>query len=223
MTDQLTWERVDTYFSELLVQSDPVLEMVLERAARAGMPAINVSPNQGKLLHLIARIRGARRILEVGTLAGYSTIWLARALPTGGQLISLEHEPLHAEVARQNIKAAELDDLVEIIEDNALSALDRLVAENTEPFDFIFLDADKENNAAYLERALALSRPGTVIVGDNVVRKGRVVEEGNVDADVLGTRRFIERLAGTAVLDSTAIQTVGSKGWDGFSISVVSE
>ncbi|NYT36725.1 O-methyltransferase [Allopusillimonas soli] len=223
MSEQQEWDRVDDYLSDMLVQSDPALDLALRSSAEAGLPAINVSPNQGKLLHLLARMSGARHILEVGTLGGYSTIWLARALAPGGRLVSLEKIHHHAQIARNNIHSAELDDMVDIVVDDALASLDRLIADGVEPFDFIFLDADKENNAAYLERALRLSRPGTVIVGDNVVRKGRITHEGNTDPDVLGVRKFLTLMADSPELDSTAVQTVGSKGWDGFSLSIVSD
>ncbi len=183
----------------------------------------NVAPNQGKLLHLLAKIRGARRILEIGTLGGYSTIWLARALPSDGKLVSLEMEPSHAALARRNIEGAGLSSMVSIMVGKATDSLKKLVADKAEPFDFIFIDADKESNPEYLQWSLKLSGPGTVIIGDNVVRKGSIADSGNNDPDVLAVRSFLEVMGAEPRLTSTAIQTVGSKGWDGFSISVVSK
>jgi predicted O-methyltransferase YrrM len=221
MTQEENWEKVDDYLSRRLAPSDDMLDLALRSAAEAGLPAINVSPSQGKLLGLLVRMCGAKRILEVGTLAGYSTIWMARALPPGGRLVTLELDPRHAQIARQNIESAGLGDSVEILVGEAVGALDGLIDSGTEPFDFIFLDADKENNAAYLERSLALSHPGTVIVGDNVVRRGRVADSSDSEKDVLGVRAFLDLMSKHPRLDSTAIQTVGCKGWDGFSLSVV--
>ncbi|MGR3906210.1 O-methyltransferase [Burkholderia sp. SR8] len=219
--DQDQWNKVDAYFSATLVPSDDVLDAALAASEAAGLPAINVAPNQGKLLQLLATIRGARRILEVGTLGGYSTIWLARALPPDGRLVTLELNPDHAKVATQNLARAGFADLVSVIVGSAKDSLARLVDTGEAPFDFIFIDADKDNNAAYLDAALKLSRPGTVIVVDNVVRRGRVADPENRDLDVVGVRNGFARIAAEPNLMTTAVQTVGLKGWDGFSISIV--
>jgi predicted O-methyltransferase YrrM len=215
------WNAVDRYFTELLVSSDAALDAALAASAAAGLPAINVSPTQGKLLHLLAQAIGARTILEIGTLGGYSTIWLARALPESGRVISLEADARHAEIARANVTRAGLDDIVEVRLGMALDILPELAAEGREPFDFIFVDADKPNNAAYFDWALRLSHPGSVIVVDNVVRGGDVVDAGNDSATIQGVRRFLERLAAEPRVSATAIQTVGNKGYDGFAIAVV--
>ncbi|MBJ9621842.1 O-methyltransferase [Burkholderia multivorans] len=221
--DQDQWNRVDAYFSSTLVPSDDVLDAALAASEAAGLPAINVAPNQGKLLQLLATIRGARRILEVGTLGGYSTIWLARALPPGGRLVTLELNPAHAAVATQNIARAGFADVVSVVVGSAKDSLARLIADGEAPFDFIFIDADKDNNRAYLDAALKLSRPGTVIVVDNVVRRGRVADPDNRDPDVVGVREGFARIVAEPKLTTTAVQTVGQKGWDGFSISIVGE
>ncbi|MBU9616134.1 O-methyltransferase [Burkholderia multivorans] len=221
--DQDQWNRVDAYFSATLVPSDDVLDAALAASEAAGLPAINVAPNQGKLLQLLATIRGARRILEVGTLGGYSTIWLARALPPGGRLVTLELNLAHAAVATQNIARAGFADVVSVVVGSAKDSLARLIADGEAPFDFIFIDADKDNNRAYLDAALKLSRPGTVIVVDNVVRRGRVADPDNRDPDVVGVREGFARIVAEPKLTTTAVQTVGQKGWDGFSISIVGE
>ncbi|KWF21886.1 O-methyltransferase [Burkholderia pseudomultivorans] len=221
--DQDQWNRVDAYFSATLVPSDDALDAALAASEAAGLPAINVAPNQGKLLQLLATIRGARRILEVGTLGGYSTIWLARALPPGGRLVTLELNPAHAKVATQNIARAGFAEAVSVVVGSAKDSLARLIADGEAPFDFIFIDADKDNNRAYLAAALKLSRPGTVIVVDNVVRRGRVADPDNRDPDVVGVREGFARIAAEPRLTTTAVQTVGQKGWDGFSISIVGE
>ena len=205
------WAAVDDYLVGRLVQSDPALD-----AALAGGEAA-VAPNQGKLLHLLARAVGARRILEVGTLAGYSTIWLARALPPGGRLVTLEADAASADGALANLARAGLADVVELLVGPALETLPRL----TGPFDLIFLDADKAENAEYLGLALELSRPGTLIVADNVVREGAVADEASSDPRVQGVRRFFDLLAAEPRVSATAIQTVGSKGWDGFALALV--
>ena len=219
MTEDL-WTAVDRYFGDLLVSADPALDEALAASAAAGLPAINVSPVQGKLLHLLARAIGARNVLEIGTLGGYSTIWLARALPDGGRVISLEADPRHAEVARANIARAGLDDRVEVRLGMALDLLPEL-AERTEPFDFVFIDADKPNNAAYFDWALRLSRVGSIIVVDNVVRGGEVIAAASDSPTVQGVHRFLERLAAEPRVSATAIQTVGTKGYDGFAIALV--
>jgi predicted O-methyltransferase YrrM len=216
------WLAVDEYLCRTLVPADPVLDGVLRRSADAGLPAINVAPNQGKFLHLLARIRGARRILEIGTLGGYSTIWLARALPKDGELITLEVDENHARVARGSLREADLSNIVSVVVGPAVDTLARMVADETRPFDLIFIDADKRSNPDYLAYALKLSAPGTVIVCDNVVRGGRVADAGTTDPDVLGVRTFLANAAANPALDTTAVQTVGVKGWDGFSISLVS-
>ncbi|HEM7899055.1 MULTISPECIES: O-methyltransferase [Burkholderia cepacia complex] len=219
--NQDRWNQVDAYFSATLVPSDAVLDAALAASDAAGLPAINVAPNQGKLLQLLATIRGARRILEVGTLGGYSTIWLARALPPGGSLVTLELNPAHAKVATENIARAGFAQVVSVVVGSAKDSLARLIDAGEAPFDFIFIDADKDNNAVYLDAALKLSRPGTVIVVDNVVRGGRVADPDNRELDVVGVREGFARLAAEPALMTTAVQTVGQKGWDGFSISIV--
>jgi len=218
---QKIWSSVDAYIVDTLVPHDPKLDAVLRANAAAGLPAIDVSPNQGKFLHLLARIQGAKRILEIGTLGGYSTIWLARALPPDGSLVTLEFEPKHAEVAAANIANAGLSAIVEIRVGPALESLAQLHREGCPPFDLIFIDADKPNNPAYLEWSLRLSRPGTIILGDNVVRGGAVTDPDNPDPRVQGVRRFIQMMADDPRLDATALQTVGSKGYDGFTLAVV--
>lgn len=219
--DQDRWNQVDAYFSATLVPSDAVLDAALAASDAAGLPAINVAPNQGKLLQLLATIRGARRILEVGTLGGYSTIWLARALPPGGSLVTLELNPAHAKVATENIARAGFAQVVSVVVGSAKDSLARLIDAGEAPFDFVFIDADKDNNAVYLDAALKLSRPGTVIVVDNVVRNGRVADPDNREPDVVGVRDGFARLMAEPNLTTTAVQTVGQKGWDGFSISIV--
>jgi predicted O-methyltransferase YrrM len=215
------WTAVDDYFAGLLIAPDPALEAALQASADAGLPAIQVSPHQGKLLLLLARIHRARTILEIGTLAGYSTIWLARALPADGHLITLEIDAKHAELARANLAQAGLDDRVEVRLGAALDTLPQLAAEGHGPFDLTFIDADKQNNAAYFSWALQLSRPGSVIVVDNVVRNGSVIDAASTDPVVQGVRRLGEVLAAEARVSATAIQTVGSKGYDGFAIVLV--
>jgi len=215
------WTVVDRYLDDLFVPPDAVLDAALRATATAGMPPHHVAPNQGKFLHLLARAVGARTILEIGTLGGYGTIWLARALPADGRLITLEAEPRHAEVARENIARAGLAGIVEVRVGPALETLPRLEAEGLGPFDLIFIDADKPNNPGYLRWALKLSRPGSLIVVDNVVRGGAVIDGGSEDPGVQGVRRLNELLAGEPRLSATAIQTVGSKGYDGFAIALV--
>jgi predicted O-methyltransferase YrrM len=218
---QETWTAVDRYFTDLLLPADATLESALAASAAAGLPAHDVAPNQGKLLHLLARLMGARNILEIGTLGGYSSIWLARGLPTGGRLVTLEASAKHAEVARGNIALAGLADRVEIRVGPALDTLPRLAAEGLGPFDFIFIDADKPNNPAYLDWALELSRRGSLIVADNVVRNGAVIDAASKDANVQGVRRFTELIAAEPRLSATALQTVGIKGYDGFIVALV--
>jgi predicted O-methyltransferase YrrM len=214
-----TWAAVDQYISDLLLPSDPALDAALEASAAAGLPQINVTPSQGKLLHVLARMQGARRILEIGTLGGYSTIWLARALPEGGRLITLEADPRHAEVAGANLARAGLAEIVDVRLGPALDTLPRLVDEG--PFDLFFIDADKPNNPAYFSWALRLSRPGSVIIIDNVVRGGAVADEATDDPRVQGSRRLFEVIAAEPRVTATTIQTVGTKGYDGFAIGLV--
>jgi len=221
MTQEERWMAVDDYITDLLAPPDPVLEAALQTSAAAGLPPAQVAPNQGKLLALLAQIHGARTILEIGTLGGYSTIWLARALPEGGRLITLEADPNHAEVARANLARAGLSEVVEIRLGRALETLPQLAAEGRGPFDLIFLDADKPNNPEYLAWALRLSRPGSLIIADNVVRGGAVLDADSTDANVQGIRRFFDLLAADSRVRATAIQTVGSKGYDGFALAVV--
>jgi predicted O-methyltransferase YrrM len=215
------WTAVDRYLTDLLVGSDAALEATLEANAAAGLPPYDVSPNQGKLLHVLARGQGARRILEIGTLGGYSTIWLARALPPDGRLITLEVEPGYAEVARANLARAGLSEVAEVRVGPALETLPQIAAGGDGPFDVIFIDADKANNPQYLAWSLALSRRGSLIVVDNVVRNGAVIDADSNDLVVRGARRGLELLAAEPRVSATAIQTVGSKGWDGFAIAVV--
>ena len=215
------WTAVDDYITSSVVGHDPVLEGALERSAAAGLPAISVSPPQGKLLFLLARVMRARRILELGTLGGYSTIWLARALPRGGRVVTLELEPAHAAVAADNLRRANLARRVDIRVGPALETLDQLIAQAVKPFDLIFIDADKPRIPDYYERALALSRPGSMIIVDNVVRDGQLANASSDDANVLGVRRFHELLAHDERVSATTIQTVGTKGYDGFTVSVV--
>jgi predicted O-methyltransferase YrrM len=210
--------QVDEYLGGVLVPSDTILDAADQAGLDAGMPQIQVSPVQGKFLYLLAQIQGARRILEVGTLAGYSTIWLARALPPDGRLVSLELNPRHAEVARENLRRAGLDSIAEVRVGPAVDLLSALAEEDGEPFDLVFIDADKEHNPEYLAGALRISRPGTVIVVDNVVRHGAVVVATSHDPGVRGTRRMFELIAGEPRLEATALQTVGLKGYDGFAI-----
>jgi predicted O-methyltransferase YrrM len=218
---QETWSAVDRYFSQTLVPSDPVLDDVLRANATAGLPAIDVAPNQGKLLHLLARIHKAKRILEIGTLGAYSTIWMARALPPEGKLVTLEANPKHAAVASANITRAGFDNIVELRIGQALGSLAKMQTEGVEAFDLIFIDADKPNNPGYLEWALRFSRPGTVILLDNVVRDGGVVDDASEDPAIAGVRQFFSMLTQDPRLDATAIQTVGSKGYDGFALVLV--
>jgi predicted O-methyltransferase YrrM len=220
---QEQWTRVDQYFTELLLRPDPTLEAALKASDVAGLPKIQVAPNQGKFLMILARAQGARRILEIGTLGGYSTIWLARALQSAGRLITLEAVPTHAEVARRNIDIAGFAENVEVRLGRALDTLPQLAAEGLGPFDFIFLDADKRTYPEYLEWCIKLSRRGTMIVVDNVVRRGAVVDAASRDIDVQGVRRFLELLSTDPRLSATAIQTVGTKGHDGIALAVVTK
>lgn len=219
--NQERWNEVDRYITDLLVRPDPALQEALDASGAAGLPPINVSPPLGKLLQILARVAGARKILEIGALGGYSTIWLARALPAGGRLITLEADQTHAQVARRNLGRAGLGDVVEVIVGNALDTLPRLLADNRGPFDLIFIDADKTNYPAYLSWALRLSRVGTLIIADNIVRKGAVADATSSDPLVQAVRRFNELLAADPRLTATVIQTVGGKGYDGLAIALV--
>ncbi|MFD3333336.1 O-methyltransferase [Streptomyces sp. NPDC058700] len=215
------WTAVDAYFAETIAPADDVLTAALAESSAAGLPEIAVAPNQGKLLHLLASMQGARNILEIGTLGGYSTIWLARALPADGRLISLEYDPAHADVARANIARAGLDTVVEVRTGAALDSLPGLETEGAGPFDLVFIDADKVNNPRYVEWALRLSRPGTVIIVDNVVRGGAIVTPHPDDPAITGTRELFDLVAAEPRLDATALQTVGAKGYDGLLLARV--
>lgn len=215
------WSQVDDYLVERLTPSDDALDEALATSAAAGLPAINVTPTQGKLLHLLARILGAERILELGTLGGYSTIWLARSLPADGELLTLEIDPAHAAVARHNVDRAGLGDRVSVVLGPASQTLAALAADRAVAFDLIFIDADKANIDAYFDASLRLSRVGTVIVVDNVIRKGEVIDGNSHDENVRGVRRLMDRLANEPRVSSTALQTVGSKGYDGFVLALV--
>lgn len=218
---QDTWTAVDRYITDLLVPPDAVLEATLASSEAAGLPPIQISATQGKFLQLMARMQCAKSILEIGTLGGYSTIWLARALSKGGKLTTLELDPTHARVASVNIALAGLADIVDIRVGPAIETLPKLLAENQGPFDFVFIDADKPSNAEYFQWAMRLTRPGSVIIVDNVVRHGDVIDATNDDPRVIGTRKFNEVLASETRVSATTIQTVGIKGYDGFAIAVV--
>lgn len=215
------WTEVDRFISDALIPSDPVLVAALEANAAGGLPAIDVAPNQGKLLELLARVQGASTILELGTLGGYSTIWLARALPESGRLVTLEADPRHAQVAAANIARAGLSELVDLRVGPAIETLPQLIDGGAGPFDMIFIDADKKSYPAYFEKCLELSRPGTLIVADNVVRRGEVADAASEDVNVIGTRRLHELVAAEPRVTATTIQTVGSKGYDGFMLILV--
>ena len=215
------WAAVDAYLEQAVVRQDGVFDRVRRRADEAGMPRIEVSAAHGKMLALLAGISGARRVLEVGTLAGFSTIWMARAVGEQGQVITCEYEPRHAEVAQANLEDAGVADRVQIRLGAAEDSLRQLIAEEPEPFDLVFLDADKAGNARYLQLALQMARPGTVIVGDNVVRGGQILDADSQDPDIRGIWDFLETQGSSPVLQATAVQTVGAKGWDGFSLAVV--
>ncbi|MGE8203436.1 O-methyltransferase [Heyndrickxia sp. NPDC080065] len=221
MGNELLWNRVDDYFMEKVLPSDEILEQVLTANREAGIPEIDVSPTQGKLLYLLAKMKGAKNVLEIGTLGGYSSIWLARALPENGRVYTLEVEQEYANIAERNIQVAGFQNKVEVIVGKALDTLPLLKDRGVAPFDFIFIDADKPNNPQYLHLALELAEPGTVIVADNVVRNGEVIDEKSTDERVQGIRQFMDLLANEPRIESTAIQTVGSKGYDGFVLGVV--
>ncbi|MBZ9987850.1 O-methyltransferase [Mesorhizobium sp. BH1-1-5] len=216
-----TWTAVDDYIVSSLFEADPVLDAVLKANRDQGLPAIDVSAAQGKLLSLLVRIRGAKTVLEVGTLGGYSSIWMARGLPADGKVVTLELDPHHAKVARSNFVRAGVSDKIDLRVGPALQTLAALANENAHTFDLIFIDADKPNNPNYLTWAMKLSRPGTVIVCDNVIRDGAVVKKNSGDANVEGARAAFSFIGGEKRLDGTAIQTVGAKGYDGFAIAIV--
>ncbi|WP_233237171.1 O-methyltransferase [Bordetella sp. LUAb4] len=220
--DEARWIAVDQYFERTLGLSDRTLEKTLAASRAAGLPAQEVAPNQARMLQLFAQMCGARRMLEIGTLGGYSAICLARVLPAGGELVTLEANADHARVAADNIAKAGLADRVRILVGDARVSLARLREEGGDPIDFAFIDADKASNPIYLEGVLALSRPGTVIVGDNIIRAGRIVDPtAREDADVRGVFEFFEQMGADRRLSATALQTVGEKGWDGFALARV--
>jgi predicted O-methyltransferase YrrM len=218
---QETWTAVDQYINDVLIPHDSVLEAVLRSSADAGLPSIQVSPPQGKLLHLLIRAMGAHNVLEIGTLGGYSTIWMARALPSGGHVLTLEADAKHAEVAWTNFARASLTGTIEQRLGPALDTLPKIAAEGLGPFDFIFIDANKSTMPVYFDWSLKLSRPGSIIIADNVIRNGAVTDATSKDADIQGVRRFNELLAAEKRVSATEIQTVGSKGYDGFALALV--
>jgi predicted O-methyltransferase YrrM len=218
--DDQRFNDVERWIVGHLIPEDDALREAVERADASGIPSIQVDPTMGKLLNLLARMVGAQRILEVGTLAGYSTIWMARALPSDGKLITLEYDPKHAEVAEKNIAAAGLGEMVDLRVGPALEELPRIAEAGEGPFDLVFIDADKSNQDKYLAWALDLTRVGSVIIGDNVIRSGRTIDPAP-DPGSDSMRRFMELLADDSRIDATVIQTVGSKGWDGFAIGIV--
>ena len=220
-TGQAIWTKVDKYFGDLLVPSDGKLDAALKANEQAGLPAIDITRLQGRFLEFLVRVSGARRVLEIGTLGGYSTIWMARALPKGGSIVTLELDPHHARVAHGNLRNAGVEELVELRVGPAIDSLADLVKAGAEPFDLIFIDADKHGYPEYLRWALKLSRVRTMIVADNVVREGKVTEPESDDENVQGVRRFTEMLAAESRLSATVLQTVGVKGYDGFALAVV--
>ena len=221
MVDLQQAAAVDAYFYQHLIAQDSLLAEVLERSKQHPIPFVHVSPTQGKLLKLLVQMMAAKRVLEIGTLAAYSTIWMGLALPEDGKIITLDYDAKHVAIARDNIAFAGMSDNIEVLEGPAADTLQRLIDEGCEPFDFVFIDADKGNNPRYLELCLQLSRPGTVIIGDNVVRHGKVLDEKARGSNIKGLRSFFELMSQHPQLDATAIQTVGAKSWDGFSMAIV--
>jgi len=219
--DSQLWSNVDDWFSDTLLVADPALASTLAASAAAGLPAIHVAPNQGKLLHLFARMIGAKRVLEVGTLGGYSTIWLAQAVPADGHVVTLEADPKHASIARANFAAAGLAKRIELLEGPALETLPKLAASDPKLFDLVFIDADKPSNPEYFAWALELTHRGSVIIVDNVVRDGAVIDATSTDPSVQGVRRLMARVAAEPRVSATALQTVGAKGYDGFLLATV--
>jgi predicted O-methyltransferase YrrM len=215
------WTAVDSYLSATLLPRDPILDAALNSSAEAGLPPIAVTPTLGKFLHLLARIINAKKILEVGTLGGYSTIWLARALPPTGRVITLEYDPKHAEIAQKNFRLAGLEKIIELRVGKALDTLPEIAAADPAPFDLIFIDADKQNNPAYFQWALKLSRPGTLILIDNVVRDGAILDAASADPAIQGTRQLLTLLGNEPRVSVTALQTVDAKGHDGFALALV--
>jgi predicted O-methyltransferase YrrM len=215
------WTAIDRWFAARLIGADDILDHVLAESERAGLRSINVTPGMGRLLMIFARMIGARNILEIGTLGGYSGIWMARALPPEGRLITLEADPDNAAVARSNIAHAGLDKIIEVRVGKALDTLPALAAEKPPPFDLVFIDADKQNNPGYFEWALELTRPGSLIIIDNVVRSGYVLDDAETDRNILGVRRVTEMIAATPSVIATVVQTVGEKGHDGFLVALV--
>ena len=220
MQAQEQWSAVDRYFTDLLIGPDPAGESALRASSAAGLPEINVTATQGRLLMMLAKMVGSKRILEIGTLGGYSTIWLSRALPPDGRVVTLEYSAKHADCAKANFAACGVANQIELVVGRALEALPKLALRN-DPFDFIFIDADKISTAEYFEWSLKLSRPGSVIVVDNVVREGNIIDADSSDASVQGVRRFNDMVAKDPRVIATAIQTVGSKGYDGFAMALV--
>lgn len=223
---QITEERykqVDDYFNQLFLKEDVIPEKVLEHCKKNNIPAINVAPNQGKLLNMLIRMNAARRVLEIGTLGGYSTVWMGLALPDDGRLVTLDFDESYIRIARESLNMAGLQDKVEIRQGVAAETLEQMVQAKQAPFDFIFIDADKENNPVYLDYALKLSRPGTVIVADNVVRQAKILDDSGKADNIRGLRRFFDDMVDNPRLTVTAFQTLGSKGWDGLAIAIVKQ
>lgn len=217
----MLWTAVDAYLTEQLVRPDPVFDDILKRSDEAGLPAISITAPQGRFLQLLVRAMGARQVLEIGTLGGYSATWMAKGLAQGGRLVSIELEPRHAEVARANFKRAGVSDAVEVIVGPAAEVLARMAKERAASFDFVFIDADKGGYPEYFRRSMALARPGAMIVADNVVRDGKVADAGSRDENVVGIRRFLEAVAAEPRATGTVLQTVGSKGYDGLALVLV--
>ena len=221
--NQDIWTAVDEYFEQKLIGGDDALRQALANSERAGLPSIAVAPNQGKFLQMLVRIQGAKSILEIGTLGAYSTIWLARGLQEDGRMVTMEADEKHADVARSNIANAGLADRVELIQGPALDNLPALIGDERAPFDLVFVDADKQNNPAYVNWSLKLTRPGSIIIVDNVVRSGTIADEASDDPDVQGARALFDLIEQEPTLDATALQTVGVKGYDGLVVALVTE